>query len=77
MVDRCESGLRHQPVDSLGAAVMILVVHLQDLFGDVFFGDPTGGNRFKNLLRTDRVKVVEMFNGLEAEILVHGGVSRN
>jgi hypothetical protein len=49
---------------------------LQNLFSDVFFGDPASDNRFKNLLRTDSVKVVEMFNGFEAGILVHEGVSR-
>ena len=44
---------------------MILIVQLQNLFSNVFFSNPTCGNRIKNLLRTDRVKVVEMFNGFK------------
>ena len=45
---------------------MILVVQLQNLFSNVFFGNSTCGNSFKNLLRTYRVKVVEKFNGFKA-----------
>ena len=73
LVAGADAGLGHQAVHRRGAAVVVLVVVLQRLLGDGGAVDAARGHRGQDLLGADGVEVVEVDDGLQTGIGVHGG----